>query len=96
LYKTAIKHYEDHTVRWKDGQAYIDGEKASHYVFEMDYYFMMGDNRHNSLDSRFWGFLPEDHIVGKALFLWMSWNNRGPALKFWNRIRWERLFIWIH
>lgn len=96
LYKVAMKHYEGHDVKWQDGQAYIDGEKADHYVFEMDYYFMMGDNRHNSLDSRFWGFLPENHVVGKALFLWMSWDSRGPTAKIWNRIRWERLFKWIH
>jgi signal peptidase I len=59
----------------------------------MDYFFMMGDNRHNSADSRFWGFVPEDHIVGKAVFIWMSWDTNGTFL---NKIRWNRLFRLIH
>lgn len=97
IYKTVMEEYEGpNDVRWKDGQAFINGEPADEYVFDMDYYFMMGDNRHNSKDSRSWGFVPENHIVGKALFLWMSWDNSGPAIKIWNRIRWERLFTWIH
>ncbi len=96
LFKRVIRRYENHKTQWKNGEAYIDGEKSDQYVFDMDYYFMMGDNRHNSLDSRFWGFLPEDHVVGKALFLWMSWDSRGPTYKIWNRVRWERLFQWIH
>lgn len=95
-YKRMIEDYEHHSLKWKNGTAILDGEKAEEYVFEMDYYFMMGDNRHNSADSRMWGLLPENHIVGKALFIWMSWDNRGPAFKLWNRIRWERLFSWIH
>ncbi|HRN42779.1 MAG TPA: signal peptidase I, partial [Vicingus sp.] len=60
------------------------------YTFEMDYYWMMGDNRHNSLDSRFWGFVPEDHIVGKAVFVWLSYDAQL------GRIRWERLFSLVH
>ena len=55
----------------------------------MNYYWMMGDNRHNSADSRFWGFVPENHIVGKALFVWMSWDKNGKGL---NKVRWDRLF----
>ena len=96
MYKTPIENYEHHKMHWKDGQAYLDGNKADEYIFKMNYYFMMGDNRHNSQDSRAWGFVPEDHIVGKALFLWMSWDSNGPFYKFWNRIRWERLFTPIH
>ncbi len=95
-YKRMIEDYEHHNLKWKNGQAILDGKPADHYVFEMDYYFMMGDNRHNSADSRMWGLLPENHVVGKALFIWMSWNNQGPAIEIWNRIRWERLFSWIH
>jgi signal peptidase I len=59
----------------------------------MDYYFMMGDNRHNSADSRFWGFVPEDHIVGKAVFIWLSLNNYADNLL--DKIRWKRLFTYI-
>jgi signal peptidase I len=59
----------------------------------MNYYFMMGDNRHNSLDSRFWGFVPEDHIVGKAVFIWLSLNNNATSI--FNKVRWERVFASI-
>ena len=68
----------------------IDGKPVTSYTFKQDYYFMMGDNRDNSLDSRFWGFVPEDHIVGKAVFVWMSLDP-NPA-NIWNKIRWNRLF----
>jgi signal peptidase I len=61
---------------------------TDHYTFKMNYYWMMGDNRDNSLDSRFWGFVPEDHVVGKAWFIWMSYSDHG--------IRWRRLFSGIH
>ncbi len=68
----------------------IGGQPITSYTFKQDYYFMMGDNRDNSLDSRFWGFVPEDHIVGKAVFVWMSLDP-NPA-NIWNKIRWNRLF----
>lgn len=95
-YKRMIKDYEGHNLKWQNGQAILDGEPADQYTFTMDYYFMMGDNRHNSADSRMFGLLPENHVVGKALFIWMSWESGGPAFKLWNRIRWSRLFSLIH
>lgn len=89
LYERAITVYEGNTFETKEDGYYINGNKASSYTFQMNYYWMMGDNRHNSLDSRGWGFVPEDHIVGKALFTWMSWDENGSFL---SKIRWNRIF----
>ena len=83
LYKRIIEKYEGHSLQVKDEKIFIDGKETDSYTFAMDYFFMMGDNRHNSLDSRFWGFVPEDHIVGKALFIIFS---KGPDGIRWNRI----------
>ncbi|MGD1839521.1 MAG: signal peptidase I [Thermonemataceae bacterium] len=91
LYGSTIKNYEgleDEIVLQEDG-LYLRGEKLTEYTFTQDYFFMMGDNRHNSLDSRFWGFVPEDHVVGKAAFIWLSIDSEAP---FFKKIRWERLF----
>lgn len=93
FYRRAITVYEGNKLEVKGTDVYINGQKANSYTFKMNYYWMMGDNRHNSLDSRFWGFVPEDHIVGKALFVWMSWDSNGTFL---NKIRWKRLFMGIH
>lgn len=84
LYKRIIEKYEGHNLRVDGDKIFIDGKEVNSYTFAMDYFFMMGDNRHNSLDSRFWGFVPEDHIVGKAQFIIFS---KGP-----NGIRWNRIF----
>ena len=73
----------------RDGAYYINGEKATSYTFKMNYYWMMGDNRHNSADSRYWGFVPEDHVVGKASFIWMSSDQ---SKSFPANIRWKRIF----
>ncbi len=89
LYRRIITAYEGHTLDERDGEILIDGTPAAEYTFAMDYYWMMGDNRHNSADSRFWGFVPEDHIVGKASFVWLSLES-GES--FPSNIRWERLF----
>lgn len=90
-YARCIHAYEGHRLEVQaDGTALINGQPATHYTFSQDYYFMMGDNRHNSADSRAWGFVPEDHIVGKPAFIWMSLNDEQSW--FSGRIRWSRLF----
>ncbi len=90
FYERCIHAYEGNDLQVKDGKIYINGQEADKYTFKMDYYWMMGDNRHNSADSRFWGFVPEDHIVGKPIFIWLSLNpDRGW---FDGKIRWDRLF----
>lgn len=93
LYERAIRIYEGNKLEKKENHWYINDKKASNYTFKMDYYWMMGDNRHNSADSRTWGFVPEDHIVGKAIFIWMSFDNQGS---WFNKIRWKRIFSGIH
>jgi signal peptidase I len=94
IYERIIDTYEGHDLKVEDGTILIDGKAADSYTFEMDYYWMMGDNRHSSLDSRAWGFVPEDHVVGEALFVWMSIEKAVPGKGRWwfQRIRWSRIF----
>ena len=87
MYQLAIRVYENNTLEIKDDKIFINGTNVTNYTFKQDYYWMMGDNRHNSEDSRIWGFVPEDHIVGKPLFIWYSTKNCN-----WREgIRWDRI-----
>ena len=92
LYERIISVYEGNDLKVADGKIYINSEEAQTYTFKQDYYFMMGDNRHNSLDSRYWGFVPEDHIVGKPALIWLSIDGNK---KFPKNIRWRRFFKFV-
>ena len=92
LYERLIRTYEGNDLQVKDSTIYINGEVATEYTFKMNYYWMMGDNRHNSEDSRFWGYVPEAHIVGKPLFVWLSIDKDQPGF---NSVRWNRFFKWV-
>ena len=83
LYERAIRVYEHNKFEMKDGKFYLNDQPVTGYTFKMNYYWMMGDNRHGSQDSRYWGFVPEDHVVGEAALIWMSWDHG---------VRWSRLF----
>ena len=93
IYERLIHVYEGNDLEVKDGKIFINGKEATSYTFQMDYYWMMGDNRHNSADSRFWGFVPEDHIVGKPIFIWLSLDQDRDW--FDGKIRWSRLFKFV-
>ncbi|WP_114784355.1 signal peptidase I [Botryobacter ruber] len=94
FYERAILQYENNkNAEVRGNKLYIDGNEVSSYTFKQNYYFMMGDNRHNSLDSRYWGYVPADHIVGKAVLIWMSTN---PEESGFSKIRWSRLFNTIN
>jgi signal peptidase I len=90
IYQKIIMRYErNEGITFTNGVIQQNGQPLTSYTFKQNYYFMMGDNRHNSLDSRYWGFVPEDHIVGKAVLIWLSVD---PYADFFNKIRWSRLF----
>jgi len=94
FYRSIITTFDGNDdARYENGQIILNGKPITSYTFKQNYYFMMGDNRHSSDDSRFWGFVPEDHIVGKAVFVWMSFDRNGT---FFNKVRWKRLFSLIH
>ena len=93
FYKKIITEYEHNTLAVEGNSIFINGQKVSSYTFKQNYYWMMGDNRHNSEDSRYWGYVPFDHVVGKPVFVWFSWDTYGKGL---DKIRWERLFTTVH
>ena len=94
LYERCITAYEGNTLEVRNDGIYINGKQTDQYTFGMDYYWMMGDNRHNSLDSRYWGFVPEDHVVGKPIVVWLSLDKDRNWLD--GKVRWDRLFKWVH
>ncbi len=92
FYSRVISEYEGNKLEVKGADIYINDKKATSYTFKQNYYWMMGDNRHNSEDSRYWGFVPENHVVGKPVFIWLSWDSSGSGL---NKIRWDRMFTTV-
>ncbi|MFY0482178.1 signal peptidase I [Flavobacterium sp. PLA-1-15] len=95
FYKRIISEYEGNDLKINGDEIRINGEISTSYTFKQDYYYMMGDNRHNSLDSRYWGFVPADHIVGKPVFIWMSLDQNIGWNKAIDKIRWERMFTTV-
>jgi signal peptidase I len=91
-YKEIITNYEGNTLQIDGSHYLINGKPATTYTFKQNYYWMMGDNRHNSEDSRYWGYVPENHIVGKPVFIWLSWDTNGKGI---NQIRWSRVFTTV-
>jgi signal peptidase I len=92
VYERPIRTYEGNKLEVKNGKIFINDQETTKYTFKMDYYWMQGDNRHNSLDSRYWGFVPEDHIVGKPIFIW--WSS-DPDRRGFSGVRWNRLFRFV-
>lgn len=93
LYKRIIEVYENNSLEIKGNDIFINGQKTNTYTFKQNYYWMMGDNRHNSEDSRYWGFVPEDHVLGKPVLVWMSVDKNASGF---NKIRWNRLFTTVN
>ena len=94
FYKRIIEVYENNNLTVNGDEIFINGKLATTYTFKQNYYWMMGDNRHNSEDARYWGYVPYDHVVGKPVFIWFSWDTNGEGIA--NKIRWERLFTTVH
>mgnify|MGYP001105030440 CR=1 FL=1 len=96
FYEQIIKNYEGNDLQVIDHNIFINGEKANSYTFKQDYYWLMGDNRHNSLDARYWGFVPFDHVLGKPVMIWFSWDADAPSFgEKIKSIRWDRMFTTV-
>ncbi|MDX1766767.1 MAG: signal peptidase I [Arenibacter troitsensis] len=95
IYEKIIKEYEGNDIKVNGNQIHINGEVSDTYTFEQNYYWMMGDNRHRSEDSRFWGYVPEDHIVGTPIFIWMSIDGINEGIGNW-KVRWDRVFTTVN
>ncbi len=94
LYKKIIREYEGNQLDKKGEDIIINGQVTTQYTFQQDYYWMMGDNRHRSEDSRYWGFVPENHIVGKPVLIWFSIEGINDGIRNW-RIRWDRIMTTV-
>jgi len=96
-YEQIIKNYENNNLVVHNDDIYINGKKANSYTFKQDYYWLMGDNRHNSLDARYWGYVPFDHVLGKPVMVWFSWDANAPSfMAKLKSIRWDRMFSTVH
>ena len=94
LYKKIIRKYENNTLTKKGSSLLINGKEATTYTFKKDYFWMMGDNRHRSEDSRYWGYVPDDHVLGKPILIWFSIDGINDGIKNW-KIRWDRLMTTV-
>ena len=94
FYKRIIEVYENNNLTINGDEIFINGKLATEYTFKQNYYWMMGDNRHNSEDARYWGYVPFDHVVGKPVFIWFSWDTNGEGIA--EKIRWDRVFTTVH
>lgn len=96
FYEQIIKNYENNSLTVVGNDIFINGEKTTSYTFKQDYYWLMGDNRHNSLDARYWGFVPFDHVLGKPVMIWFSWDANAPSFgEKIKSIRWNRMFTTV-
>jgi signal peptidase I len=95
-YEQIIKNYENNDLQVVGDNIFINGEKTDSYTFQQDYYWLMGDNRHNSLDARYWGYVPFDHVLGKPVMVWFSWDPSKSGMELFKSIRWDRMFTTVH
>ena len=95
FYEQIIRRYEFNNLSIVGNDYYLNGKKATTYTFKQDYYWLMGDNRQNSLDARSWGYVPFDHVVGKPVFIWLSWDPDAKGFAKFSSIRWDRMFTTV-